>query len=397
MNLANQKQVVQTANMQLVAIRNAEISYFTSFYSSFGTQAAILVGVICGAISQTPGYDTTTDTYFNPNCPYFFVYLYNVTSTSTLIFNMHVWLCSVLIVVYGQGLALRGPVGSMVSAIEGMVIEQKQILLAFVLGIVSFVLSVIGMYFIVMDIFNAIASSVIATIGIIYTYHVSLRIYNRFKYTTDTDWNDEKKSSDADNDDMDSDYKQPTPSASVDKSNQNDPSMSGHIKSMFRGNSKNKGFDNTTQSVDHKTSSELLTSVSSGTTTASNQTDPFVGGYLTVKTSKAFLDPWERRYIVIRKSNIYFYQDKRAHQLEPSKPINKRPIDMEGYSLVAGSMEPPFAITLVPIDPDDIRKAWKFRCDTSSEFSEWVNHFSKALQSLDKGLGGTQNDLVTFS
>jgi len=35
----------------------------------------------------------------------------------------------------------------------------------------------------------------------------------------------------------------------------------------------------------------------------------------------------------------------------------------------------------VPIDDADIRKAWKFRCDTWSEFQDWIAVFSLALRS----------------
>jgi hypothetical protein len=52
MNQANQKVVAQNANMTLVAIRQAEISYFADFFGNYGTQAALMIGFICGSISQ---------------------------------------------------------------------------------------------------------------------------------------------------------------------------------------------------------------------------------------------------------------------------------------------------------------------------------------------------------
>jgi hypothetical protein len=52
MNQANQKAVVQEANMTLVSIRQAEISYFSSFFSNFGTQSAVLIGCTIVCISQ---------------------------------------------------------------------------------------------------------------------------------------------------------------------------------------------------------------------------------------------------------------------------------------------------------------------------------------------------------
>ena len=52
MNQANQKVVVQNANMRLIAIRQAEVAYFSNFFGNFGTQAAIMLGFICGSVSQ---------------------------------------------------------------------------------------------------------------------------------------------------------------------------------------------------------------------------------------------------------------------------------------------------------------------------------------------------------
>jgi hypothetical protein len=56
---------------------------------------------------------------------------------------------------------------------------------------------------------------------------------------------------------------------------------------------------------------------------------------------------------------------------------------LEGYSLVTGPPEPPYALSLVP-EADDIRKAWKFRCDTLSEFEKWAEVFGRALKACNK-------------
>jgi hypothetical protein len=58
-------------------------------------------------------------------------------------------------------------------------------------------------------------------------------------------------------------------------------------------------------------------------------------------------------------------------------------------------VEPPYAISLVPIDPDDIRKAWKFRCDTTAEFYTWVDIFTQALKHCESSQG--QGDLIKVS
>ena len=109
-------------------------------------------------------------------------------------------------------------------------------------------------------------------------------------------------------------------------------------------------------------------------------------GYLTLHVKKELgkgkyiKDPFERKYFVVKKTKVFYYQDKRAFEIAPAKPINIRPIDLNGYTLIAGAVEPPYSITLTPLDEEDGRTAWKFRCDTLSEFHKWVCIFNDAFK-----------------
>jgi hypothetical protein len=125
-------------------------------------------------------------------------------------------------------------------------------------------------------------------------------------------------------------------------------------------------------------------------------------GYLTVKTGKTFItDPYERRYFTVRDTKVFYYNDKRSFQLHPAKPINSRPIDLEGYALVAGGAEAPYNIVLVPTDPEnDTRTSWKFRCDTISEFNRWVQIFQDALsrcRQRDSTAGSTAGEFAVLT
>lgn len=42
----------QTANQQLVDIRQSELDYFTGFFSNFGTQAALLGGFVLSSYTN---------------------------------------------------------------------------------------------------------------------------------------------------------------------------------------------------------------------------------------------------------------------------------------------------------------------------------------------------------
>lgn len=50
---------------------------------------------------------------------------------------------------------------------------------------------------------------------------------------------------------------------------------------------------------------------------------------------------------------------------------------MSGYQVTGFSVEPPYHMTLMPTDADDIRRSWEFRCDTLAEIDDWTGAFTK--------------------
>lgn len=387
MNQANQKVVVQTANMTLISIRSAEIAYFSTFFSSFGTQSALIIGFICGSISQVPGID-------NPSgCNYFWIVLYWVTSAITVASAVHVLVCTIFISVFGQGLALRGPLGSMVRAVEGMVVEQQQVLYSFIITIVAFAFQAIGMYWIMMDSTSAIASTIITGIGMYGWYHYTLRIYNRFNWNQmKADYNNEENPEDEINElDPNIQINRNREKQAVAKEaglktglvDNKEKKASFKIPGIASKSPKGTSVVSQAQSpLDHDDRSEApFYEKSGGALTGGDGSDKVYSGFITIKSSRTFTtDPWERNYLVVRNTLLFYYKDKRAYELYPQQPINRRPIDLEGYTLVAGNVEPPYNITLLPIDADDIRKTWKFRCDTLAEFNNWIEVLSAALK-----------------
>jgi hypothetical protein len=435
MNQANQQVVLQNANMTLIQIRQYELGYFQTFFSNFGTQAALMIGFILGSISQVPGWDNP------PDCPYFFIALYWVTSAICACCGMHCLVCTVLIQVYGQGLALRGPPGSMVRAIKGMIAEQEQILIAFLITIFTFGLQCIGMYFIMMDGTSAIAASVITVIFMIGWYRYALRLYNRFSWSNiNIDW-----LGDSENDkDPTETLEELNPTVVNELHARNTKFQQADKKSMADFQKNKKPSDKSSKRLSTKSSTNQPTSavpdaghapvnisdkvsVIDGVdhhTTVGNSNQNYeeiqsvlagqggkdvtqqdlveiakemtFGSYLTLKErGRLGRENWVRRYFIIKGHHIFYYQDKRSFELNPSKPINKRAIDLEGYTLVAGSMNPPYPISLVPYEADDIRKVWKFQCDTEAEFERWIQLFSIALQSCNPSR--QQGDLVMIA
>lgn len=413
---AGQKAVFQQTNVALTQIRQVEIDYFSQFFTNFGTQCFLLAGFICGSISQTPA--------FQAECNYFWQILYNLGAAGCVAFAVQAMIGAVFISVFGQGLAIRGPLGSMVNTIEGMVQEQHNAVILFVCAVVCFVVQEIGMCWVMMDWPYAIISSAVIVIYGLYTYRSALRIYNRFYWEGGTK------------------YKEALAEEELDDLHP-EPVIPAHLEAARRGTTlstlpvekkeeKKKGLGITklfkgkkpTAEQQEQYSAERLAHHHDGdghddmseysetpyvdmdsvkpvvqTAAVSSGADALrkAGGYLTVKLKqKRFSigrDPWERRYFVLRHHLIYYYQDKRSFDLDPAKPINTRPIDLEGYRLDANAntMQAPFLLSLVPVSEDDVRKAWKFRCDTISEFRNWIEILSVAVREAQASASASEH------
>jgi hypothetical protein len=172
MYTANERVIAHNNNIGLINIRNAEVSYFSNVYSTFGLNAVMLAGFVLSSISQVPGMEAS--------CSIFWKYMYWTTTAVCIVVALHIVLDSIFLVVYGQGMAMRGPVGSMVQAVQGFEAEQNQTVRSFVLTVVLFTISTAATYWIMMDSLPALLSCVITLIGVCFWYHYCLRIYNRF-------------------------------------------------------------------------------------------------------------------------------------------------------------------------------------------------------------------------
>lgn len=287
------------------------------------------------------------------------------------------------------------------------------------------------MFFLMMDTPNAAICSILVCISLYITYRYSLRIYNRFYWDkSKTQWKDHEEDpeyalnelnpviSKSNNSSIDEGRKKKkvTWSSSSQESSLNTGLLSGTqtkpsktrklFSNVFSKNSENSA-DNEEMSNpilqynpndlsiygDEVLPDGSYVDIEDFKIGHSSFFKSTIGGYLTLKGKKSYgREPWERQYFVVKATLIYYYKDKRSFEMNPSMPINRRPIDLEGYALVAGTVEPPYIISLVPIDPDDIRKTWKFRCDTLGEFKSWIQIFSEALKLSNKDLA--ESDII---
>jgi hypothetical protein len=74
----------------------------------------------------------------------------------------------------------------MIQAVNGMVIEQKQVVNGFIMMMIMFALQMIGLYWIMMDSISAIINTIITLMGMYVWYSYCLRIYNRFYWDQST-------------------------------------------------------------------------------------------------------------------------------------------------------------------------------------------------------------------
>jgi hypothetical protein len=94
-------------NVRIVETRNMEIKYWTSVYGAMGVQCAFLGSVAVGCISHTP-------VRFSKDTLELYSFFYWVPNSLVSITGLFALTVSLFVIVYGQGLALRGPSGSMV-------------------------------------------------------------------------------------------------------------------------------------------------------------------------------------------------------------------------------------------------------------------------------------------
>jgi hypothetical protein len=410
MNQANQKVVIQNANINLIHIRTFELNYFSNFFSNFGTQSALMIGFIAGSISQVPGYDDPTDAGL------FWALEYWISSSLCVGCAIACLVSAFFILVFGQGLAIRGKEGSMIQTIDGMIIEQRYIVLLFCLTLFFFGLQCMGMYYLMFDPLSALITTIITALAMIQGYREAIRLYNRFYCGDLTTMFEEKDEEDELNDldpslvtDLMSKKKRTVKKKSIhdysttpEKKKNEDGDAAGQKKEtknplvsspmLSRSNTVNEEHNQPTND-DTEDRESIHSNTSSGRYSASFQEIPsslsnatLFASYLTVKdriNANTNKEEWKRRYFLLKRHLLYYYQDKRRFDLEPSKPINRRGIDLEGYSLLVTSdltsNTPLFFLSLVPYDNDDIRKIWKFRCDTSTEFDRWTQLLSVAL------------------
>jgi hypothetical protein len=93
---------------------------------------------------------------------------------------------------------------------------------------------------------------------------------------------------------------------------------------------------------------------------------------------------WKNYYFILQGASIFYYANENAFRKNPSKPINARPIDLEGYAIKSGSPTPPFAFQLQPVEVDDIRKTWHFETENANTFKYWTDKIGNMIDRINR-------------
>eukprot|EP01032_Pedospumella_encystans_P015927 gene15927-18192_t len=123
-------------------------------------------------------------------------FVYYVFAAITIATSVHIIVSTMLLQVYGPGLAYFGPLGSMAQAAEGMRQEQKQVISAVMLMVFSFITGTIWLYFCVMTFNGAIISTFLTLVAARTWYYFCERIYLRFYWKVQEGaWNEAPRDS----------------------------------------------------------------------------------------------------------------------------------------------------------------------------------------------------------
>lgn len=381
MNRANQQALFQATNQGLLGIRQAEINYYLNLNLAFGTQAALIGGFTYGVFTQNQINEDNI--YGHP-----FMDAYWVMSAATIAAAVHVIINTMLLQVLGPGLALHGPVGSIVRATEGMKIEQKQIVTAFILMMMMFAVSTMLSFWVVMNFESAMGSTAIFVVAARYWYYYTERIYLRFYWDSDKSAWDEERT--AENDEAgafsgdgrnggvdDGNVSSVNGGKGGTKEDQIDlrrranrsafPSDNGRKKSTDTaddvqsastgGKSRiNKFFQKFRHArmpkpdegsrLPQSSGSKQPTpsaAASSGSSVVKAQS---MEGYLTKSITGALQDGsrrdcWERRYFTLSRAGlVYYYKSRADYRADPRvRMLNKRPLNLFEYDVLVANTD----------------------------------------------------------
>jgi len=172
MLFADKRALETNLKVNLLAIREKELNYYTQNCLAICTQAALLAGF---------AYSGLTQVAIPHEAHYILKLLYLVVTTVAMCFELIAVMNTTLLSMMGPGLALRGPDGSMHPAVEGMVYEYNTAYGCFVLGLIAFHFSAALFAWLMFTWVVAFFVSGCIVTSLYMLMHYASKVYNRFR------------------------------------------------------------------------------------------------------------------------------------------------------------------------------------------------------------------------
>lgn len=349
---ADQLALFQQANQKLLHIRKLELDYFVQVFSRFGTQGALFAGFAINFVIIQIDFDARDHQIM-------FKWICWIVGPLIAVLALQCTLTTTFANIFGSGYALRGATGSMLRAISGLMSEQTIIFTYFTTFVLLFQVLAFAVGFLVMDKRAAIVCSAVLAVGGYYWYVYCLRIYNRFRIRASTRYRQSGREGEF---------------SSSQRRNSGSDSASGAIALTTRRNKIRRRSNSSNSSSDSSSEGYRAPQFN------------HMEGYLSKKGRKGgvFSDMYSRRYFVIEDENMLYYTSREAYHMNPENPIKTRPISLPGYALDSTSND--LCLTLRPLDEDDARRVWEFRCDTEDEKYQWSRAFIRGGAELSTNI-----------
>jgi len=204
---ADTRALEQNVNQNVLNIRSLELNYYTSFYITIGAQSALIGGFAYNAMTQIsfnnyifgdpysddPNIQYSQDTgtglkplSTNPKVIVFWVQLFQsffyVSTALCLASAIYCIYVTLIMQVFGSGLALLGPIGSMARATKGLKSEMTLTFTIYNVMLLTFGISSFFSFWLVMDIVAAVISSFLTILIYAKSFVDCWRIYKNFAF-----------------------------------------------------------------------------------------------------------------------------------------------------------------------------------------------------------------------
>lgn len=172
--LAADKLLLQsTIRQSAISLKEKEFSLHHGNFNAVGTQAAVLAGFTVTAFIE---FDCPSEASRILKFCYYSSAIISLSSNILCVAN------TTFLSVWGTGLAMRGPEGSMVRAVDGMYGLRNNIFMLFGIGMMALLVTAIFGSWLLMDVEAALASSTLLSYAILLTYRAYVAIANLFHF-----------------------------------------------------------------------------------------------------------------------------------------------------------------------------------------------------------------------